>query len=229
MRDSSDRDKIIEYLKNEYDLAKHEWKYYTDLSHKQDHLYSIYFAVFAVMIGAIYYIIQINNKDSIFDDLILMHYQRMIICGLIIFLAVTYMYLFIMKMGSSYDFILYREKVIIFEKSLNYFMTKNIFIWETEFMSKIQSKDHVFTKGYFNVNMIKMIFAVVLYGVIEIPLCILWHVVVGNVPAFYVYIIILIIISLFLLYDWFVMCWRLPAYYRKELKKIYKKKLKMRI
>lgn len=51
------RNKIIESLKSEYDLARHEWEYYTDLFNKQDNLYSIYFAIFAVIIAAIYYII----------------------------------------------------------------------------------------------------------------------------------------------------------------------------
>ena len=41
-----------------------------------------------------YYIIQVNNKDTLFDNITLLHNQKMIICGLIIFLAVTYIYIY---------------------------------------------------------------------------------------------------------------------------------------
>ena len=47
-------------------------------------------------------------------------------------------------------------------------------------MAKIQSKDNVFTKGYLNVNMLKMAFATILYCVVEIPLCILWYSIIGK-------------------------------------------------
>jgi multisubunit Na+/H+ antiporter MnhF subunit len=93
-RSGEDKDKIIEFLKSEYDLARHEWEYYTELFNRQDNLYSIHFAIFAVIIGAIYYIIQVNNKDTLFDNITLLHNQKMIICGLIIFLAVTYIYIY---------------------------------------------------------------------------------------------------------------------------------------
>lgn len=225
----SDNNKIIEFLKSEYDLARHEWEYYTELFNRQDNLYSIYFAIFAIIIGAIYYIIQVNNKDTLFDSLILYHNQRMIICGLIIFLAVAYMYLFIIMMGNSYYLIIYSEKVIVLEKSLNVFLNKHIFIWEKDFMAKIQSKDNIFTKGYLNVNMLKMVFAIILYCVVEIPLCILWYSIVGNINFFYCYVAIISLLSLFLVYDWLVMWWRLPSHYRNELEKIYENRLNIRL
>lgn len=225
----NNRDKITEALKSEYDLARHEWEYYTDLFNKQDNLYSIYFAIFAVIIGAIYYIIKVNNENTIFDNIVLLHNQKFIICGLIFFLAITYMYLFIIMLGNSYYLIIYSEKAIILEKALNYFLNKKVFIWETNFMSVIQSKDNVFTKGYLNVNMLKMVFAIALYCTVQIPLCILLHSVVGNTTLFYVYTIILICISLFLIYDWIIMWWRLPKHYRKQLEELYRNKLNIRL
>lgn len=225
MSDNNDRNIIIQSLKSEYDLARHEWEYYTDLFNKQDNLYSIYFAIFAVIIGAIYYIIQVNNEGTIFDNIILLHNQKAIICGLIIFLAITYMYLFIIMMGNSYYLIIYSEKIIVLEKVLNYYLNKKVFIWETEFMSTIQSKDNVCTKGYLNVNMLKMVFAVALYCTVEVPLCILWYSIIGYEILFYIYIIVVSIISLFLMYNWIVMWWKLPKHYRKELENLYKNKL----
>lgn len=132
-------------------------------------------------------------------------------------------------MGNSYYLIIYSEKVIVLEKSLNYFLNKNIFIWEKNFMAKIQSKDNVFTKGYLNVNMLKMAFATILYCVVEIPLCILWYSIIGKNSLFYCYVIIVSIISLFLVYDWIVMWWKLPKHYRKELETIYKNRLNIRL
>jgi uncharacterized membrane-anchored protein YitT (DUF2179 family) len=132
-------------------------------------------------------------------------------------------------MGNSYYLIIYSEKVIVLEKSLNYFLNKNIFIWEKDFMAKIQSKDNVFTKGYLNVNMLKMAFATILYCVVEIPLCILWYSIIGKNSLFYCYVIIVSIISLFLVYDWIVMWWKLPKHYRKELETIYRNRLNIRL
>lgn len=132
-------------------------------------------------------------------------------------------------MGNSYYLIIYSEKVIVLEKSLNYFLNKNIFIWEKDFMAKIQSKDNVFTKGYLNVNMLKMAFATILYCVVEIPLCTLWYSIIGKNSLFYCYVIIVSIISLFLVYDWIVMWWKLPKHYGKELETIYKNRLNIRL
>lgn len=220
---------MIEHLKSEYDLARHELEYYTDLFNKQDNLYSVYFAIFAVLVGAIYYIIQVNNKDTLFDNIILSNNQKIIICGLIIFLAITYMYLFIIMMGNSYYLIIYQEKIIILEKVLNFYINKKVFIWETDFMSIIQSTENVVTKGYVNVNMLKMIFAILLYITIEVPLCFIWYFIMGKTYLFYSYVGILIFVSIFLIYDWLIMWWRLPKHYRNELRKIYKNRLNIRI
>lgn len=217
---------IIIFLKSEYDLARHEWEYYTTLFNNQDKLYSIYFAIFAIIIAAIYYIIKVNNHNTIFDNIVLYNNQRIIICSLIIFMAVTYMYLFIIMMGNSYYLIIYSEKIIILERLLNHYIRKNVFIWETHFMSIIQSTNNVFTEGYLNVNMIKVAFAIILYSVVEVPLCILWYIIVQNNIAFCLYLFIFIIISLLILYNWVRMWKKLPLYYRKQLKKIYKRKLK---
>lgn len=222
-------DKNIELLKNEYDLARHEYEYYTDLFNKQDNLYSVYFAIFAIIIGTINYIFEVTDENSIINNIILLYDKKLLVCGLIIFLAVTYMYLFVIMLGNSYYLIIYSEKIIILEKVLNCFITKNIFIWETDFMAKIQSKDNCFTKGYLNVNLIKMIFAIILYLVVEIPLCLLWYLIVGYTWLFYLYIFILISISLFLMYDWIIMWWRLPKHYREELRKLYNNKLNIHI
>lgn len=224
-----DKNIEIESLKSEYSLAREEWKYYTDMFNKQDNLYSIYFAIFSIIIGAIYYIIQVNNKETIFDNVVLLHNQKIIICGLIIFLAVTYMYVFIIMMGNSYYLIIYEEKIIVLEKALNCFFKNKIFIWDTEFMSKIQSKDNIFTQGYLNVNMLKMIFAVLLYCAIEIPLCVLWKSIVGFGLCFTIYIFSVLIISLFLVYNWIAMWWRLPKHYRKVLKELYEDKLNINL
>lgn len=49
------REKDATILQDEYKIARHEWEYYTDLFNKQDNLYSIYFAIFAIAISGIYY------------------------------------------------------------------------------------------------------------------------------------------------------------------------------
>ena len=93
-------------------------------------------------------------------------------------------------------------------------------------MLKIQSKDNIFTKGYLNVNILKMVFAVLLYFAVEIPLCFLWYTIVGSGIAFKIYSGCVIAFTAFLMYNWIVMWWRLPKHYRKELEDLYKAKLK---
>ena len=56
-------DVLQELLKSEYDLAKHECEYYTQEFNKQDTVYGVYFAVFSVVIGAIYKIAETNNDQ----------------------------------------------------------------------------------------------------------------------------------------------------------------------
>lgn len=224
----ADIDTIQKHLKSEYDLARHEWEYYTELFNKQDNLYSIYFAIFAVVIGAIYYIITVNNKGTLFDNITLLQNQKLIICGLLAFLAITYMYLFVIMLGNSYYLIIYSEKAIVLKKLLNHFLGVNIYIWETDFMSIIQSTENIITKGYINVNMFKMVYAILLYLSIEIPLCILWYVVNGRGVLLYVYMFLVIGASVLLAYDWLIMWWRLPKHYRKVLSNLYLEKLCIR-
>lgn len=215
--------KKIELLENEYNIAKKEWEYYTDLFNKQDNLYSVYFAIFAVVIGAIYYIIKESNDSAVFEALSLNLTQKIIIGLFIIFLAITYMYLFIILMGNSYYLIIYSSKIMVLEKKINQLMKEDILFWETEFMSIIQSTQNLWTKGYFNVNFLKMIYAILLYIVIEVPLGFLWWIIFGYSPWFVIYSVVLGIVSMFLLYDWLIMWIRLPKHYIAELETIYNK------
>lgn len=77
--------------------------------------------------------------------------------------------------------------------------------------------------------MLKMVFAIILYCVVEIPLCMFWYSIIGKTSLFYWYVSIVSIISLFLAYDWIVMWWKLPKHYRQELETIYKNRLNIRL
>lgn len=210
----------ISMLHEEYKIARHEWEYYTELFNKQDNLYSIFFAIFAVVIGAIYYIIRANNQ-IIFENMTLNANQRILIAGLIIFLAITYMYLFVIVMGNSYYLIIYSEKIIAIEKVMNKLLGRKVLFWETDFMSIIQSTQNIFTKGYLNVNYLKLFYAIALYVAIEVPLAILWYIIFGKGVIAYLYIAIVLVLSLLMLVNWLNMWLSLPKYYRIKLEGIY--------
>ena len=95
-------DVLQELLKSEYDLAKHECEYYTQEFNKQDTVYGVYFAVFSVVIGAIYKIAETNNDQLELTNLAVILNQKIIIGGMILFLAFAYIYVFLVIMGNSY-------------------------------------------------------------------------------------------------------------------------------
>lgn len=214
------REQQIFMLHEEYKIARHELEYYTELFNKQDNLYSIYFAIFAVVIGAIYYVIKENNV-VVFENMALNFNQKLLIAGLIIFLAITYMYLFVIVMGNSYYLIIYSEKIIVIEKKLNQLLGKKILFWESDFMSVVQSTQNIFTKGYLNVNILKLFYAIALYVAVELPLGAVWFFVFEKSILSYTYIGSVMIISLFLLRNWLIMWIRLPKHYREKLNKVY--------
>lgn len=55
--------RIVDFLKAEYDEAKVEYQYYAELINKQDASFNVYFAIFSIVMTLIYNTIQINNKD----------------------------------------------------------------------------------------------------------------------------------------------------------------------
>ena len=55
--------RIVDFLKAEYDEAEVECQYYAELINKQDASFNVYFAIFSIVMTLIYNTIQINNKD----------------------------------------------------------------------------------------------------------------------------------------------------------------------
>ena len=98
---------IQKMLKSEYDLAKRECEYYTQEFNKQDTIYGVYFAVFSVVVGAIYKIAETNNDQLQLANLAVVLNQKIIIGGMVLFLAFAYIYVFLVIMGNSYYLILY--------------------------------------------------------------------------------------------------------------------------
>ncbi len=211
------KNKLLEICESEYKSAKKELKYYSDLFNKQDGLYSVFFAIFVAVIGLFCVIDQ--EKITLFNP------QQMVWPS-VVFLAIAYMYFFVIVMGNSYYLIFYSEKVVILEKLMNQCLDTKVYIWETEFMSVIQSKENHITKGYVNVNMIKIGFVIAQYAIIELALGLLWHSMFGFDWRFWLYASLAIAISIFLIWNWFIMWWRLPKHYRKELEHLYETSLR---
>ena len=184
---------IQKMLKSEYDLAKRECEYYTQEFNKQDTIYGVYFAVFSVVVGAIYKIAETNN-----DQLQLAN------------LAV------------------YSGKIIALEKMMNHFLEKEIFIWESYIMDKIQSPQNRFTKGYFNVNILKGAIAVVLYIVVEVILGIIWSLIFDDFIVTLIYCVAFGSLSGFVLMNWLKMWIHLPEYYKSCFIDLYKNKLQIK-
>lgn len=216
-------------LKSEYDLAKHECEYYTQEFNKQDTIYGVYFAVFSVVVGAIYKIAETNNDQLQLTNLAVILNQKIIIGGMILFLAFAYMYVFLVIMGNSYYLILYSEKIIVLERMLNHYLDKKIFIWESCIMEQIQSPQNKFTEGYFNVNLLKGAAAVVLYIIVEAILGILWNLTFDNFFVTLFYCVTLGFLSGYIFVNWLKMWRRLPEYYKSYFTNLYENNLQIKL
>lgn len=216
-------------LKSEYDLAKHECEYYTQEFNKQDTIYGVYFAVFSVVVGAIYKIAETNNDQLQLTNLAVILNQKIIIGGMILFLAFAYMYVFLVIMGNSYYLILYSEKIIVLERMLNHYLDKKIFIWESCIMEQIQSPQNKFTEGYFNVNLLKGAAAVVLYIIVEVILGILWNLTFDNFFVTLFYCVTLGFLSGYIFANWLKMWRRLPEYYKSYFTNLYENNLQIKL
>lgn len=216
-------------LKSEYDLAKHECEYYTQEFNKQDTIYGVYFAVFSVVVGAIYKIAETNNDQLQLTNLAVILNQKIIIGGMILFLAFAYMYVFLVIMGNSYYLILYSEKIIVLERMLNHYLDKKIFIWESCIIEQIQSPQNKFTEGYFNVNLLKGAAAVVLYIIVEVILGILWNLTFDNFFVTLFYCVTLGFLSGYIFANWLKMWRRLPEYYKSYFTNLYENNLQIKL
>lgn len=202
--------------------------YYTQEFNKQDTIYGVYFAVFSVVVGAIYKIAETNNDQLQLANLAVVLNQKIIIGGMVLFLAFAYIYVFLVIMGNSYYLILYSGKIIALEKMMNHFLEKEIFIWESYIMDKIQSPQNRFTKGYFNVNILKGAIAVVLYIVVEVILGIIWSLIFDDFIVTLIYCVAFGSLSGFVLMNWLKMWIHLPEYYKSCFIDLYKNKLQIK-
>ena len=141
------KNEVFQSLKEEYDYAKEKERYYVNLFNKQDNLYSVFFVIFSLIIGAVYHITTLDGSEAS-AGILAFQENELIISLLICVLAIIYTY---------------------------------FYIWETEFMSKIQSKSNVLQKGYLNVNYIKTALAFLQYGIIHAGLAVMWFV----LPSYY--------------------------------------------
>ena len=160
-----------------------------------------------------------EQNDSISKNLYLM---------MVLFLAFAYIYVFLVIMGNSYYLILYSGKIIALEKMMNHFLEKEIFIWESYIMDKIQSPQNRFTKGYFNVNILKGAIAVVLYIVVEVILGIIWSLIFDDFIVTLIYCVAFGSLSGFVLMNWLKMWIHLPEYYKSCFIDLYKNKLQIK-
>lgn len=71
--------------------------------------------MFSVVVGAIYKIAETNNDQLQLANLAVVLNQKIIIGGMVLFLAFAYIYVFLVIMGNSYYLILYKLKKIITE------------------------------------------------------------------------------------------------------------------
>lgn len=216
-------DRIVDFLKIEYDEAKSEHQYYAEQISRQDTLFNVYFTIFSIAMAVICNVIQINNKAVLLKDVILSRDQKVLVSGMCVLLGVLCAHLFTIISGNTYYLMVFEEKIAVLEKVLNNYLGKDVFIWETHFMSDIQSKNNVFHSGCMNVNYIKMFFAIILYFIIETLLSVILYYAVKTVALYFIPVIASI--TLFVLGNWIIMWWNLPKYCKNKLESLYQEKL----
>ncbi len=222
------KNEIFQSLKEEYDYAKENERYYVNLFNKQDNLYSVFFVIFSLIIGTVYHITTLDSSNAP-AAILLFQENELIISLLICALSIIYTYFYIMVQGNSYYLIIYSEKIIVLEKCLNYYLGKKVYIWETEFMSKIQSKNCLLEKGCLNVNYIKTALALFQYGLIHAGLVVMWYEINASNVIRYTYVGVVAVATVFIAYNWMRMWFVLPCYYREKLQKLYESRLGIKL
>ncbi len=224
----SKRKEVIQSLKEEYDCAKKEQQYYAEQFNKQDGLYNVFFVVFSIVLGALYHITSSGSADAS-GAILSIKNQPLILSILISALAVIYTYFYIIVQANSYYLIIYSEKIIVLEKCLNHYLGKKVYVWETDFMSKVQSKRNVWKKGYLNINYIKTALAFLQYIIIHSGLIVMWCNVNSLAVIRWAYGLTVFFGSVFIAYNWIAMWFILPEQYRDELKTLYQKNFGIRL
>lgn len=222
------RKEVIQSLKEEYDYAKQKTQYYVELFNKQDSLYNVFFVIFSIVLGAVYHITSSGSADAS-QAILSIQNQQLILSILILALAVIYTYFYIIVQANSYYLIIYSEKITVLEKCLNHYIGKKVYMWEADFMSAIQSKRNVWTKGYLNINYLKTALAFLQYVIIHAGLAVMWFTVNNAIVTRTAYVGVVSVASLFIAYNWIKMWFVLPKHYRGELKKMYQKNLGIRL
>lgn len=219
-----ENEKIISFFKSEYDSAKAESRYYAEQINKQETFFNIYFAIFSIALGIIYKIVMINNEDVPFNCIELQGYQKKMVWMICLLLSLFGTYLFATMSGNSYYLMIFGEKVSVLEKILNYYLGENIFVWESCFMSNIQSRKNVIKTGCIKINYLKMVFAILIYLLVQ---TILLFVVYYTVKVVVIYIIFVGCVSVVAWGNWILMWWRVPKYCKNQLEHMYKEKLEI--
>lgn len=213
----------MDFLKAEYDGAKVERQYYAELINKQDASFNAFFAIFSIVMTLIYNAIQINNKDVFLENLLLSVDQKIIISAMCLLIGVLYIYLFVALSSSVYYLILFGEKIAVLEKVLNIYLGKELFVWETYIMSRLQSKDNVHSAGFLNVNYFKFVFVVILYLIVEAFISVVLCYTVKTVA--YLFVPVVALITLIVFCNWIMMYWKFPEYCKKTMEVLYEDKL----
>ncbi len=224
----SKRKEVIQSLKEEYDCAKKEHQYYAEQFNKQDGLYNVFFVIFSIVLGALYHITSSGSADAS-RAILLIKNQKLILSILISALAVIYTYFYVIVQANSYYLIIYSEKIIVLEKCLNHYLGERVYVWETDFMSKVQSKRNVWKKGYLNINYIKTALAFLQYIIIHSGLTVMWCNVNSLAVIRWAYALTVFFVSAFIAYNWITMWFILPEQYRDELKTLYQKNLGIKL
>lgn len=91
-------------------------------------------------------------------------------------------------------------------------------------MSNIQSRKNVIKTGCININYLKMVFAILIYLLVQ---TILLFVVCYTVKVVVIYIIFVGCVSVVAWGNWILMWWRVPKYCKNQLEHMYKEKLEI--
>lgn len=90
-------------------------------------------------------------------------------------------------------------------------------------MSRLQSKDNIYSAGFLNVNYLKFVFAVILYLIVEVLISVVLCYTVKTVACFFIPVVALITLIVFC--NWIIMYWKFPEYCKKTMEGLYEDKL----
>ncbi len=209
-------DKKYDILKTDYINSHTEYTYQAKLFYNRDIAYSVYFALYIIAIAILYYFIFKENSLE-HSDVLFIVTEKFLEITIILFVGVSYAFIIAIYLDSFRKMVKSKHRVMLAAKSINELFKEDVIKWEGEFKCTFQSLNDSPDINYPNTSFIKILYALILYCVVEVSLIFLCFYTFKINVITAVFAVGISIASGFLFFYWYRIWYILIKNYKKEL------------